>query len=243
MPSSGLQGQHSFEVVVQGQSLAGVLHAPQRWPEVPCVVLCHGLLSSMESPKFKALAEALSLEGMAAVRFDFRGCGKSSGSLRESTVSGRLEDLGAVIRFLAEGFGYERTPGLMGSSMGGFVALLYAGMKAGVPALSVWSTPFAPLELKALKLHSESSRMGPVFYQDLGTHDLSSIKGRLHHLLVIHGEKDELIPISHARRIHALGDYPKSMHIIAQADHRFTHPAHRQEAFSLTIKWFSEHMR
>lgn len=240
---SSFQDQLSFQVMVQGQPLAGVLHAPPGWPSVPCVVLCHGLLSSMESPKFKALAEALSLKGMAAVRFDFRGCGKSGGSLRDSTVSARLEDLASVIDFLAQGFGYRRPPGLMGSSMGGFVALLYAGSIASVPALSVWASPFAPLELSGLKLHPESSDLGPAFFQDLRRHDLLLVKGKIRNLLVIHGEKDELIPVSHAHRIYGVGLAPKHMHLIPQADHRLSYPSHRQEASTLTVKWFSEHMR
>ncbi len=242
MKQKYLRGQHPFQLQVQGQALAGVLHAPQGWPAVACVVLCHGLLSSMESPKFKALAEALARAGVAAVRFDFRGCGKSAGTLSQSTVSGRLEDLRAVTHFLSENLGYTRIPGLMGSSMGGFVALLYAGRQANVPALTVWAAPFAPLELGGLKTHPENARLGPTFFQDLGFHDLLSMGERINHLLVIHGEKDELIPVSHALRIYELALPPKQLHIIPGADHRFTEPAHRQDATHKTVKWFLEHM-
>ncbi|MEJ5375766.1 MAG: alpha/beta fold hydrolase [bacterium] len=237
------QGQHCFQVMAGGQPLAVVLQTPQGWPEVPCVVLCHGLLSSMESPKFKALAEALNQEGLAALLLDFRGCGKSGGSLKESTVSARVEDLSTATRFLAQSLEHKGPLGLMGSSMGGFVALLYAGMGKAVAAISVWAAPFDPLELEDLRTHPQTAQLGNSFFQDLRSHDLSKIKGKIKNLLVIHGEKDELIPISHAKRIYQLGCAPRQMYLIAQADHRFTHPAHRQEAISLTVKWFLRHMR
>jgi len=237
-----LHGQHAFQVLVHGQPVAGVLHAPRGWQELPCVVLCHGLLSSMESPKFRQLAEALQHERIGAVRFDFRGCGSSHGRIEDSTVSGRVEDLRELIGFLKGTLGHRGPLGLMGSSMGGFVALLCAATGAEVSALSVWATPFEPAELAGPAIDSQTGKLGPAFLEDLRNHDLSSLGKRIHHLLVIHGENDELVPVSHALRIHELACAPKKLHLIPGADHRFTHPAHRQEATRLTLRWFREYL-
>jgi len=242
MSQANPQGQSPFRLNVRGQTVEGLLHKPAPWPRVPCVVLCHGLLSSMASPKFLGLAKALQDQGVAAARFDFRGCGASLGSLKESTVSGRLEDLRAVLQFLRLGCGHRGPLGLMGSSMGGFVALLCAATGAEVSAISVWATPFEPAELAGPAINSQTGKLGPAFLEDLRNHDLSSLGKRIHHLLVIHGENDELVPVSHARRIHELACAPKKLHLIPGADHRFTNPTHRQEATELTMKWFLEHL-
>jgi len=196
----------------------------------------------MESPKFRQLAEALQHERIGAVRFDFRGCGSSHGRIEDSTVSGRVEDLRELIGFLKGTLGHRGPLGLMGSSMGGFVALLCAATGAEVSALSVWATPFEPAELAGPAIDSQTGKLGPAFLEDLRNHDLSSLGKRIHHLLVIHGENDELVPVSHALRIHELACAPKKLHLIPGADHRFTHPAHRQEATRLTLRWFREYL-
>jgi dipeptidyl aminopeptidase/acylaminoacyl peptidase len=56
--------------------------------------------------------------------------------------------------------------------------------------------------------------------------------------LVIHGEKDELVPVDQAWEIfHSLGS-PKEIHIIEGGDHRLTDPQHRQRAMDLSVNWF-----
>lgn len=222
--------------------LAGFLHVPRGWPEAPCVILCHGLLSSMESPKFRVLAEELRRRGLAALRFDFAGCGASEGDLRRTTVSGRVDDLQRVIHSLREDLGHRGPMGLMGSSIGGFVCLLTLGERSDISSACVWATPFAPRELVALRGHRETLELDETFFKDLTNHSLQAMASKIHHLLVIHGEKDELVPAQHALRIHDIASEPKQVSLIPGADHRFTDPAHRHQAMRMTLKWFSTHL-
>ena len=83
----------------EGQKMAGVLHLPDK-NHPPCVIASHGLLASKESEKYLALGERLSNEGIAMLRFDFRGIGESEGRLEDDTVSRRITDLGAAIDFM-----------------------------------------------------------------------------------------------------------------------------------------------
>jgi alpha-beta hydrolase superfamily lysophospholipase len=225
-----------------GLAIHGFLHRPSRDPDIPCVVLCHGLMSSMESPKFRILAEALCHAGMAAVRFDFRGCGASEGDIRETTLSGRATDLEAVLQHVRGALGYQGPLGLLGSSMGGFVSLLTAARSREVRALCVWATPFDLGGLVDLRGHPDLAPLGPAFYQDLKVHDLVPLAPFLHHLLVLHGEKDEVIPQSHARRIFEMASPPKKIRIFPGGDHRFTDPVHRTEALELSVRWFQKHL-
>ena len=63
------------------------------------MIASHGLLSSKDSEKYIALGERLSKEGIAMLRFDFRGIGESEGRLEDDTISRRITDLGRGDRF------------------------------------------------------------------------------------------------------------------------------------------------
>lgn len=242
MTTGGTSPVRPVEMEGSQGRLAGFLHVPRGWPEAPCVILCHGLFSSMESPKFRVLAEELRRTGLAALRFDFAGCGSSEGDLRRTTVSGRVEDLQRVIHSLREDLGHIGPMGLMGSSMGGFVCLLALGERSDVSAACVWATPFAPRELVALRGHRETRELDETFFKDLTNHSLGSIASKIHHLLVIHGEEDELVPAQDAFRINDIASEPKQVSLIPGADHRFTDPAHRDQAMRMTLEWFSIHL-
>ena len=80
------------------RAIHGVLHLPKR-KNPPYVITCHGLFSTMESDKFTAIADAFTNAGIATIRFDFSGCGKSSGNISDTTISRRIEELSKVVDF------------------------------------------------------------------------------------------------------------------------------------------------
>jgi pimeloyl-ACP methyl ester carboxylesterase len=85
----------------------------------PALIWLGGFASDMTSTKATALAIAASEAGLASLRFDYSGHGASSGDFTQATISLWLEESLAMI----EAFGGER-PILIGSSMGGWLALL-----------------------------------------------------------------------------------------------------------------------
>jgi alpha/beta superfamily hydrolase len=70
----------------EGMKISGILHLPER-ENPPCVITSHGLLSSKNSEKYIALGEQISSEGMAVLRFDFRGIGESEGREEDKILS------------------------------------------------------------------------------------------------------------------------------------------------------------
>jgi alpha-beta hydrolase superfamily lysophospholipase len=114
-------------------AVAVVLHRPRGAERAACVVACHGLGASKDSDKYLQLAEACTRAGLALARFDFRGSGESEG-LREvdTTVASRVEDALAVVAFAGTRPHLDGRIGLVGSSMGGFVAL-HARHTLGAP--------------------------------------------------------------------------------------------------------------
>ncbi len=226
-----------------GQEIYGVLHSPSPDPRGPCVVLSHGLISSMESPKFRLMADTFAREGIAALRFDFRGCGSSGGDIRDTTVSGRVADLEAVLDHVRKDLGWGGPLGLLGSSMGGYVSLLVFAKREDIGAVCVWATPFDLRGLSELGEDPDMASIGPAFYEDLQRHDLASRGPRIHHLMVLHGQRDEVVPEAHAWRIYAIASEPKELHVLPGADHRFTDPALRIQATELSLRWFQRFLR
>jgi pimeloyl-ACP methyl ester carboxylesterase len=111
-------------VDVPGGRLSLVLHLPDiTRGAVPCVIACHGLGASKDSDKYLLLGAEVPAAGFALARFDFRGCGESSGVEEETTIATRIEDVDAVLGHLASDPRLSGAFGLLGSSMGGFVAL------------------------------------------------------------------------------------------------------------------------
>lgn len=63
--------------------------------------------------------------------------------------------------------------------------------------------------------------------------------------LLIHGDADELVPLSHSERIHAAlrdAGVATDLIVIEGAGHGFQQPAHRQRALEAVIVWFEKHL-
>jgi fermentation-respiration switch protein FrsA (DUF1100 family) len=223
----------------EGQRVAGILHLPEA-ANPPCVIASHGLLSSKESTKYIALGEKLSQTGIALLRFDFRGIGESDGRWDDDTVSRRIMDLRSAIRFARSDSRFRNQIGLLGSSLGGYVTLITASSDKEINASVIWATPF---HLDAIELKQDVEGMPPLgklFFEDLPKHRLSPLLPKVSKCMVIHGEADELVPVDQAWEIFQGLGSPKEIHVIEGADHRLTHPNHRERAMDLSAAWFKK---
>ena len=225
----------------EGKNVSGILHFPDI-KSPPCVIASHGLLSSKNSEKYIALGEWIAKEGMALLRFDFRGIGESEGGEEDNTISKKLMDLGAALDFVRSYPGLGNQIGLVGSSLGGFLTLMKASMDKEVKAFVVWATPHHLDDLRTNKREEDYPLPPEAFFEDLPKHRLLPLLSKVSNCLVIHGEKDELVPVEQAWEIfHHLRE-PKEIHVIEGADHRMTIPAHRQRAIELTVEWFEKYL-
>ncbi len=102
----------------------------------PCVVWLGGFRSEMTATKATALDEWCARQGRACLRFDYSGHGASGGSFEDGVIGEWLEDaLAAIARFGGP------VPVLVGSSMGGWIALLAARAMPQPPAGLVLIAP------------------------------------------------------------------------------------------------------
>jgi pimeloyl-ACP methyl ester carboxylesterase len=87
----------------------------------PGLVWLGGFKSDMKGTKAVALDEWAGANGRACLRFDYSGHGESGGDFADGTIGRWLEDSTAVFQRFAKG-----PQVLIGSSMGGWLALLLA---------------------------------------------------------------------------------------------------------------------
>jgi esterase/lipase len=217
--------------------LAGVLHSPDVKASA-CVITCHGLYSGKNSEKYVSIGRKFCKEGLAVLRFDFKGCGESGGLFEETSLTSRIEDLESALD-LVEEQGYESV-GVMGSSLGGTVAVLTTAKDKRVKALVTWATPCILNEL----FRGEVIKGFETLRQDVGNYNVAKAVKDMHRpVLIVHGSLDELVPLAHAKVLYENATKPKNIQIIEGADHRFTNPLHREKATELTLNWFKRYLK
>ena len=90
------------------------------------VILMHGIFSSKDYPPMPNIAKALAKEGIASIRFDFDGHGRSEGQMIDMTIANELADAKAVWDYAAA-LPYVTGISLLGHSQGGVIASMTAG--------------------------------------------------------------------------------------------------------------------
>jgi alpha/beta superfamily hydrolase len=216
--------------------LSLVLHLPDQSGRVPCVVACHGLHASKDSDKYLLLGEALPAAGLALARFDFRGCGESSGREDETTIATRIEDVGAVLALLEGHPRLDGRFGLLGSSLGGFVALFVASRRPGTPVVT-WNAPASLTELANDDLEEGENLGIPFALEFMKGHYALAPPGVSRHLC-IHADADDVVDLAHGVQLHDQAVDPCDFLVIAGGDHRLTDPAHRARAVEASRDWF-----
>ena len=101
----------------------------------PMVILMHGIFSSKDYGPMPQLARGLAKAGIASIRFDFDGHGRSEGRKQDMTIEKELADARAVWNYV-QSLPYVSAVGLLGHSQGGVVASMTAGrwqLKAAMP--------------------------------------------------------------------------------------------------------------
>jgi pimeloyl-ACP methyl ester carboxylesterase len=221
----------------------------------PGLVWLSGYRSDMDSTKASALDAEAERRGLGLLRFDYSGHGRSDGRLEDGTISRWLEETLAVVRAQSEG-----PQILVGSSMGGYLALLAvrALSKAGeaervkgliliAPAVDftealIWAK--APDEARRAIMDGGVWRRPSAYSSepDCFTRDLIE-DGRKHLLLggmirtgaptaVLQGMRDEDVPFSHALALmQRFGGDPATLTLIKDGDHRLSRPQDLQLMF------------
>jgi uncharacterized protein len=223
-------------VTVSDESIALALHIPDGAGSFPCVLACHGLGASKESEKYLLLGDVLPRAGIALARFDFRGCGASSGVESETTVATRIDDAIAVLERLGKHPRLDGRIGVLGSSMGGFVALHVAALAADAVPVVTWN---APSDFTRMTRPDSASGLGRAFFEEIASGRYVSTPRGLRKHFVIQAAADDVVLPTHGEMLYARAAEPKRLLTIAGADHRLSDTTHRREAVDASQEWFA----
>jgi len=233
--------QDLFQLSVDGIKIAGRILFPKIVPPrlYPVVIICHGIPGSgtprpHDDPGYESLAEKFVGLGFACVIFNFRGCGDSGGDF---DMVGWTRDLESVIAHVSN------TPYidpariiLVGFSGGGAAAIYVSAHMRSVYGLAVAGTPasFRIFRQDPAEIISDFRKRGiirnPSFPRDVEVwmkhfeeieplHWIGHFKGQ--HLAIVHGDKDELVPVDHAEQMYAVAPNGiKELFIIPGGEHR-----------------------
>lgn len=239
----------------RGDTLAGVIHHPHVGTSKGAVILCHGMESNKESEKLIFLSRELARRGILALRFDFSFVGESSGEFEDITYSGEVEDLSAAYA-LVQKRRIAKTA-ILGSSMGGTVALLFAAQEPSVAALVTVAAPVHPerfpervLNVEQIRQWREAGfttyngqRLNASLLHDLEKLNVSeSIKKITCPVLILHGDQDAIVPVEEAFELHASLAHSKRLSVLRGADHRLSSPEIMQKAMTEAFDWLMQHV-
>jgi uncharacterized protein len=245
-------------------TLRGTVHLPDGPPPHPGAVIMHGFTGQrMESGfLFVGLSRAMAAAGVASLRFDFFGSGESDGEFIDMTMATeRADALAALDVFKSlEEIDAERV-GLLGLSMGGFIAACTLGSRDDVRAAALWSAAAQSPRRWSDRMDAGARRqlrqrgwvdrgglqLGQAFLDDLPSHDpYGEIARYAGPVLVVHGTADETVPLEEAEGYVAAlaarteGD---SDHLYVEGGgHTFANYDHRQAVYGKTLDWFGKYL-
>jgi acetyl esterase/lipase len=242
---------------VDGQSLKLDLYVPEK-PETkpPLLVWIHGGgWTKGSKSQFNPMFVRLTAEGYAAASIDYRLDGLTSHPKQ-------IHDCKGAIRWLrarADKYGYDVTRiGVGGGSAGGHLVLLL-GMSSGVEELEgdvggnldqssqvhAVVDLFGPsaLELFASKSDHFRNNIAPELLKSASP--VTYLTKDDPPLLIFHGDKDQLVPLSQSEHVHKLYQemgLESSLHVIEGAGHggpQFSAPAQ----YELVKEFFARHIK
>lgn len=124
----GANAQSSDTLRLDGAvgKLFTIINRPATSEKMPLVIICHGFSGNCQTPFMNDLSESIVAQGMATLRFDFNGHGRSDGQFKDMTVLNEIDDLKDVISW-AQTQPWVEDISLVGHSQGGVVVSMVSG--------------------------------------------------------------------------------------------------------------------
>jgi pimeloyl-ACP methyl ester carboxylesterase len=204
----------------------------------PAILFLPGYMSDMEGGKATALDEWAAKEGRAMLRFDYRGCGVSTGDFEAQTLSAWRDDVLLMLDEMLDG----EPAVLVGSSMGGWLMLLAALARpaqvkglvgiAAAPDFTSWG--FTSEQKMTLLQHGRLDELSPYGEQPVVTTRAFWESGEalrvLHGEIAIdcpvrltHGQKDADVPWTWSLELmNKLRSADVQAHLVKDGDHRLS---------------------
>jgi len=129
-----------FYIEHENEQLFACYHQPNPQQQHPLnVVICNpiGFEYQYAHRSLRKLADMLASEGYPVLRFDYYGCGDSSGHFEQASIAQWLKDITAAVDAIQQKTGCDKTC-LIGLRFGATMATLYAGQAKDIQAVVNW---------------------------------------------------------------------------------------------------------
>ncbi|MDX1738350.1 MAG: alpha/beta hydrolase [Alphaproteobacteria bacterium] len=217
--------------------------------KTPTIMFCGGFNSNMQGNKARFLEAFCRDKKLNYLRFDYQGHGQSSGEFRDGTIGQWAKDAEMILEHVTNQLLPQKDSPiiLVGSSMGGWISLLLSqrhphlvkGLVLLAPApdfptklmwaafdrdikniLETEGVWFRPSEFEG----EESYPITLNFINESTSHNLLDdtipFDGPIH---IIHGDKDEVVPLSHIfQLVNKLENPDTTTEIVKGGDHRLS---------------------
>lgn len=211
--------QKPFVFKRKGLKIMGTLHIPDGRKNFPGVVLFHGFTGNKIEPHrfFWKISKRLEENGIASLRFDYRGCGESEGEFSDFTIKDYIGDARlAIKRFVNKVKLMDKNNiSVIGLSMGGIIASYIAAEFEFVKKLILISAVAKPAEVFWIGMKNNipdfelqykkgiidvggnpvSRKFMDVIKRIRPLKKLENFKGKA---LIIHTDTDETVPVDNA---------------------------------------------
>ena len=208
-----------------------------KYKEKPYVVFLHGFMSNLEGEKPKKILKLCNRKKIGFLALEYSGHGKSSGKFTQGNISKWTYETKMIIKKIVKKNNFI----LVGSSMGSWISLnqfkFFNDQILGF--LGIGSAPefLENLMWKKFnrKIKKEIKKKG-IYYLKHGSYEYPIsyqliIDGRKNKILnkkiknkiyvtMIHGEKDEVVPVSYSRKILKIfKNANKKLLLVKKGDH------------------------
>ena len=202
-----------------------------------CIVFLHGFMSDLEGEKARALLNFAKKNKVSFLALEYSGHGKSSEKFIEGNISKWSEQTSKLIRKKTKGSNLI----LVGSSMGAWISLKqfeifknriigFLGIGAAPEFLEhiMWKKFSKKMKKETIKKGIYNLKHGdyeyPITYQLIKDGRKNKVLNKKINLKIkvtmVHGEKDEAVPVSYSRKVLRL--FPnahKKINVIKNGNH------------------------
>jgi len=236
----------------KGLLLRGVVHVPKRYDTA--VVFLHGFPGDMSGTP-RRVCNKLAKLSYLCLRFNFSGTHNSGGRFEDKLMSEEVKDTKAAIDYITKHYPTKKLV-LIGNSTGAIDASLYSYKDKRISGLILWGpvsyldqaarydfkdrqvrdfwikgwTYQVPRKSKKKRVWAipNKGKIKKAFYDEFFTLDIPrAIRRYKRPLLIIHGEKDEAIPVAKDPvELYKLANKPKKLVVIKGASHTSKRPEH-----------------
>ncbi|WP_248925723.1 alpha/beta hydrolase [Paenibacillus hamazuiensis] len=259
--------EHHITIKSGTLDLAATLHYPlaedrqsrRSGSKYPLVIIAHGFVGNRIGVDrlFVKAARDFSEHGYMVLRFDYGGCGESTGEYGAGGLDSLIEQTRHVVDYAhsIDCVDPQRII-LLGHSLGGAVALLTAAKDKRIKTLVMWAAVAHPfndiVKITGKQVYEDAVRLGeadylgykfkPAFFESLSNHHpFEQIRRFNGDVFLVHGTADEVIPPDYCPLyqkvfwLRSQGLCDKD--IIFQADHTFSSGAAAQQVIEKTRNW------